>query len=336
VPVPGCPVGYTGARGRPSTLNMIFGTLTVEKQAHGPKVISCAGLLSVLIVNWNTREHLRACLDSLGRFPPAGDWETIVVDNASSDGSAEMVRSEHPWAILVEPGANLGYAAGNNAGFAIAKGEMILTLNPDTRLEDDSLDRAVLALNENAKIGAVSVRLVGLDGETQRSIRGFPTLIGVLGHWTGLDRVSKTGPLASYSLPQFDYSRAGPAPQPMGTFLLFRRSALETVGAAEKPFDERFPIFFNEVDLLYRLHQAGWTTWYLPDAHVVHAHGASTSQVRPSMIWESHRSLVRYFSKHLRGAARLAIPFVAAAAWVAALVRAKGVHAGFRPHRDDL
>lgn len=308
----------------------------MEKQAHRAKVISCPSLLSVLIVNWNTREHLQACLASLWQHQPSGDWEAIVVDNASSDGSAEMVRSEFPWARLVEPGANLGYAAGNNAGFAIAKGDEILTLNPDTRFEDDTLDRATLALKEIENIGAVAVRLVGEDGRTQRSVRGFPTLIGVLGHWTGLDRIFASGPLASYSLPQFDYSRPGPAPQPMGTFLLFRRSALETVGPAEKPFDERFPIFFNEVDLLYRLRRAGHGAWFLPDAHVVHAHGASTRQVRPSMIWESHRSLVRYFSKHLRGAARLALPFVAVAAWVAALVRAKGVHAGFRPHSDRM
>jgi GT2 family glycosyltransferase len=114
----------------------------------------------------------------------------------------------------------------------------------------------------------------------------------------------------------------------MGTFLLFRREALPD---PKHPFDEGFPIFFNEVDLLFRMKSAGWDCLYTPNAQIFHHGGESTKQVKKSMIWESHRSLVRYLRKHSGTvASRLGLPFVAAAIYAAAFVRAKGYHAGFR------
>ncbi|MFQ3677951.1 MAG: hypothetical protein SNJ74_08410, partial [Fimbriimonadaceae bacterium] len=143
------------------------------------------------------------------------------------------------------------------------------------------------------------------------------------------DRFPKSG-WASYRLPAFDYSVGQPAPQPMGTFLLFKREALAAIGDPAAPFDLQFPIFFNEVDLLLRLERAGWETWYEPAARVLHHGGASTRQVRKSMIWESHRSLLRFLRKH-RLVTPWAYPVVGLAVWVGALVRARGYHAGFRP-----
>lgn len=280
-------------------------------------------MLSVLIVNWNTRDKLRACLKSIDRFPPDEPFEVIVVDNASTDGSAPMIRAEFPTVLLDEPGANTGYAWGNNLAFTRARGEWLLTLNPDTEFEDKSIQIALNELRVKTSFGCCAVRLVGPDGKRQNSVRGFPTVGSVLGDLFGLG--------GSYRLPNFDYSQPGPAPQPMGTFLLFRRAALEAVGDPQAPFDERFPIFFNDVDLLKRMSDAGWPCWYSAAAHVVHYHGASTSQVKKAMVWESHKSLVRYFGKHLRHPARLMLPLIAAASYAAALVRAKGYHAGFRP-----
>lgn len=286
-------------------------------------------MLSVLIVNWNTRDLLRACLASLRRFPPTAETvEVIVVDNASADGSAEMVREEFPEAILVASPTNTGYARGNNLAFARAQGDRLLTLNPDTEVQSGTLDGALAALDEHPHVGAVSVRLFGPDGRTQRSVRGFPTLLGILGDLLKL----RSGPFDAYRLARFDYDREGPAPQPMGTFLLFRRAALEAVGDPKAPFDESFPIFFNEVDLLERLAKAGWPAWYTPRVSLIHHGGESTKQLRKPMIWESHRSLVRYFRKHRgTGLGILALPFVAAAIYAAALVRTRGVYAGFRP-----
>jgi len=293
-------------------------------------------MLSVLVVNWNTRDLLESCLSSILKFPPQEEYEVIVVENHSTDGSAELVRLKFPWVKLIEPGSNTGYAHGNNLAFNEATGDFLLTLNPDTEFEDFSINTAMGVLKEHKNYGVLGLQLIGPDKSIQKSVRGFPTILGVLGTWTKLDKVFPATLLGSYSLPRFDYSADGPAPQPMGTFLLFRRSALETVGDPRKPFDEEFPIFFNEVDLLYRLDKAGWPCWYTATAHVLHHHGASTRQARKSMIWESHRSLVRYFQKHLKGAGRLFLPVIALAAWTAAFVRAKGHHAGFRADHHNM
>lgn len=285
-------------------------------------------MLSVLIVNWNTRELLRACLASLEKYPSAEPTEIIVVDNASSDGSAEMVRQAFPGVRLVASPTNTGYAKGNNLAFAEAKGEYLLTLNPDTEVLPDTLDVALATLRSHPKAGAVSVKLVGTDGRTQSSVRGFPTVTGIVGDVLKI----RNGRFDSYRLSHFDYEKEGPAPQPMGTFLLFRREALAAVGDVKAPFDEGFPIFFNEVDLLERLDKAGWPAYYTPATHLLHHGGESTKQVRKAMIWESHRSLVRYFKKHRgTGFGALALPLVAAAVYGAAFVRARGVHAGFQP-----
>jgi hypothetical protein len=286
-------------------------------------------VLSVLIVNWNTRDLLRACLLSLRAHPSQNEpIEVVVVDNASSDGSAQMVRDEFPEVLLVASETNTGYAKGNNLAFERATGDKLLTLNPDTELLAGTLDGALEALARQPNAGAVAVRLVGTDGKTQSSVRGFPTALGILGDVLKIRR----GPFGAYRLARFDYEKEGPAPQPMGTFLLFRREALAAIGDPRAPFDEGFPIFFNEVDLLERLATAGWPAYYTPAVSLLHHGGESTKQVRKAMIWESHRSLVRYLRKHRgTGLGALALPLVAAAIYGAAFIRARGVHAGFQP-----
>jgi GT2 family glycosyltransferase len=254
-------------------------------------------MLSILIVNWNTKDLLRICLRSIESFPPSRPYEVVVVDNASSDGSAEMVAEEFPGAKLVASQVNTGYAKGNNLCFANATGEWLLTLNPDTEFIDNSLDIAIERLEQTPNAGCLGIKQIGLDGKTQRSVRGFPTIGGIVGDLTGLGR-SLGGTFDAYRMLRFDYDLEQLAPQPMGTFLLFRRQALLAIGSAESPFDESFPIYFNEVDLLFRLRQAGWLCLYTPKAQIRHHGGESTKQVRKSMIWESHKSLSRYLWKH--------------------------------------
>ena len=296
-------------------------------------------MLSVLIVNWNTRDKLRACLASLQDC----GHEVIVVDNASSDGSAAMVQESFPWVKLLEPGGNTGYAAGNNIAMAHASGAFLLTLNPDTEVPVGALDKALWILQEHPECGCLAPRLQGPEGEIQASVRGFPTMLGVLGAFLKLDRLFPRSVLGSYRLPAFDYSREQYAAQPMGTFLLFRRQALEALrGGGEdlasglRPFDESFPIFFNEVDLLRRMEDTGWKTLFTPAITILHHHGSSTKQVKKPMIWESHRSLMRYLHKHTKGMARFVLPLFALIVWAGALIRARGIYAGFRPDHHDL
>jgi N-acetylglucosaminyl-diphospho-decaprenol L-rhamnosyltransferase len=284
-------------------------------------------MLSVLIVNWNTRELLRACLESLRRHPGAMPMESIVVDNASSDGSADMVRSDFPEVRLIASPVNTGYAVGNNLAFEAAIGDFLLALNPDTEILPDTLDQAVNALERHPNAGCLGIRQIAPDGQTQKSVRGFPTLVGILGDILKI----RSGTFDSYRMAGFDYGEEQEAPQPMGTFLMFRRRALSAVGDPARPFDEGFPIFFNEVDLLLRLKKAGWPAFYSPTPTVLHHGGESTKQVRKSMIWESHRSLVRFLRKHGGTAnAKIGLFFLAPVIYLAAFVRAKGYHAGFR------
>ncbi len=284
-------------------------------------------MLSVVIVNWNTKEFLRSCLGSLRANPCSEEMEVIVVDNASTDGSADMGRSEFPEFTLIESGGNVGYAKGNNLGLVRAKGEFVLTLNPDTEILEDTLDMALHVLRSNPDCGGLGAHQIDPDGATQNSVRGFPSFWGILGYLTGLGKLAPRSVLDSYGLTSFDYTEEQIAPQPMGTFLLFRRSALEAVGGR---YDESFPIFFNEVDLLYRMKLAGYPCIYSPAVRILHHGAASTKQVRKSMIWESHKSLARFLRKHHR--TTWSAPFVEAlcgVVWLAALVRAKGYHGGF-------
>ena len=285
-------------------------------------------MLSVLIVNWNTRQLLQACLTSLRQFPSSEPTEVIVVDNASIDDSAEMVRSDFPDVRLLSNNRNAGYAKGNNMAFEAASGDWLLTLNPDTEVFAGTLDSAIRVLQDDPTAGCVGVRQLGQDGKTQRSVRGFPTLLGIAGDVLRI----RSGRFDSYRLDRFDYEVEQEAPQPMGTFLLFRRAALADIGDPRQPFDETFPIFFNEVDLLLRLRNAGWKCLYTPNAQILHHGGESTKLVRKNMIWESHRSLVRFLRKHHgTGFEAVGLIFLAPVVYAAAFLRAKGYHAGFEP-----
>jgi GT2 family glycosyltransferase len=287
-------------------------------------------MVSVVIVNWNTKDKLRACLASL-QVQTVSPVQIIVVDNNSSDGSAVMVQESFPDVILSAESKNHGYAKGNNIGLKLATSEYILTLNPDTELPPDNLERAINTLAKHRNCGALSCKFIGPDGEVQNSVRGFPTILGIIGQLTRLDRILPDSDFANYTLPNFDYDMSQIGPQPMGTYLLFRRSILSKFTDPNHPYDEQFPIFFNEVDLLYRMKLAGYACWYESTLSIFHHHGASTKQARKSMIWESHISLVRYFKKHAVGIERIALPFIAIASICGAAIRARGFSVGFRP-----
>ncbi len=253
--------------------------------------------LSVCIVNWNTCEYLRECLTALQKYPPLGqEIKIIAVDNASTDGSADMVAAEFPGVVLIASAANLGYAEGNNLALARATGDALLLLNPDVIVHPESLTRAAEFAAAHPGIGAFGCRLVGTDGETQRSLRSFPDPGPVLWEYLGLARLfPRSRVFGAYRMTWFDYDRAIEADQPMGSFLWISRSAYTAVGG----LDPQFPIFFNEVDWCWRAKRGhGLSIWYTPDVVVTHYGGGSTRQVKADMVRESHRSLLRFYDKH--------------------------------------
>lgn len=272
----------------------------------------------ICIVSWRTRDLLRACLRSVLGCPAAA--RVIVVDNASADGTVEMVNEEFPDVELIANPRNVGFAAANNQAIGAGGSPVVLLLNPDTEVRPGAIEVLIDALQEDDAIGAVAPRLVLPDGSIQRSCRSFPTPAAVLLEALGLSRLfphSKT--LGRYRMTYWDHNSRREVDQPMASALALRRAALDDIG----PFDEEFPLYFNDVDLCYRLRQAGWRIVFEPRAEVLHHHGASTSQARASALVESHRGLIRFYRKHYRGKVSwLGYWVVTAGAWLTMYPRA--------------
>lgn len=253
--------------------------------------------LSIAIVNWNTREMLDDCLRSIREAPDEITREVIVVDNASADGSAEMVAADHPEVTLIANERNVGYAAANNQAIRASSGELVLLLNADIVVHPGALDALAQVLRERPEAAAAAPRLILPDGSVQASCRTFPTPRVVMYEALGLARLFPgSRSLGAYRMTWWDYDEERTVEQPMASALMLRRAALEDVGL----MDEAFAIFFNDVDLCKRLYDAGWTIRFTPRAEMDHVGGASTSQVRRHMLVESHRSFVRFYEKHYR------------------------------------
>ena len=259
--------------------------------------------LSIVIVNWQTRDCLKACLESISKYPPSAEFEVIVVDNASSDGSGEMVRESFPDVRLISSPRNIGYAEGNNRGIEASTGEYMLLLNPDVEVQLDALDALLAFMKAHPDAAAVGGRLIGSDGKVQSSCRAFPEPMGVLFEYLKLSAIfPKSTFFGSYRMTWFDYSHDAEVDQPMASCLLISRKAWGEVGK----LDIEYPIFFNEVDWLYRAKRMGWKVWFTSGAEVIHAGGASTRQVKPEMVRESHRSLVRFYEQYYKN--RVPVP----------------------------
>jgi GT2 family glycosyltransferase len=265
--------------------------------------------VSIVIVNWNTRDLLRDCLESIAdcvaseRGKPAEaarlplSVETIVADSASSDGSAEMVATRFPKVRLFAGGENLGWAKGNNVGIRAATGRYVFLLNPDTLLKPGALEALTRFMDEHPEAGACAPRLLNPDGTVQSSLRRFPEPVRLLWDVLGMHKIfPHSARFAGYRMGDFDYDRVAEVEQPMGAALFIRREAFEAAGE----IDESFPIFFNDVDWCYRAVNAGWRIYFVPDAEIVHYGGSGTRQAKPRMIRESHRSLERFYRKHYR------------------------------------
>jgi GT2 family glycosyltransferase len=274
--------------------------------------------VDICIVAWRTRNLLRACLNSILSCPEVA--RIVVVDNASADGTAEMVNDEFPGVELIANAENAGFAAANNQAIRAGRSPIVLLLNPDTEIRPGALPALRDLFQEDHRIGAVAAQLLLPDGSIQRSCRSFPEPRAVLFDAVGLSRLfphSET--FGRYRMTYWNHDSRREVDQPMASALALRRAALDDVGL----FDEAFPLFFNDVDLCCRLRQAGWQIVFEPRAKVVHHHGQSTSQVRASAVIDSHRGLIRFYRKHYRGAVSWAAYWgVIGGAWLTMYPRA--------------
>lgn len=247
--------------------------------------------LTVVVVSYNTCDLLAECLESLK--PNAVATEVIVIDNASRDGSAELVRKRFPHVRLVENKSNVGYAAANNQGIRTARGRHVLFLNPDTRVEKGALDHMISYLEREEDVGAVGLRLLNADGSLQPSGQNFPTLASALGELLPIPAAWRRrfrGPIV-----RRDYTQVCEVDEVSGAAMGVRRKALDEVG----PFDQEFVFLGEDIDLCWRLRKAGWKVMYLPTASVIHYGGQSQDKVSPYAIsLLSQRSYYLLFCKH--------------------------------------
>jgi N-acetylglucosaminyl-diphospho-decaprenol L-rhamnosyltransferase len=260
--------------------------------------------LSAVVVSYNVRDLLLACIGSLR---DDGIEHIVVVDNASSDGSAEAARGAGVEVVALD--RNIGFGSGANRGVARTSTPYVIVCNPDLEVEPGTNKALAEVLDGDDGVGVVAPRIETPDGRLYASARTFPDMVDAAGH-AFLHFVWRDNPFSRrYKMLDWDHATAGDVDWAAGTYLVVRRSAWDAVGG----FDESFFMYLEDVDLCWRLKDAGWRTRYEPAATVVHAIGRSTDQTPYRMIAEHHRSLLRYAGKTMHGPRRLLLPVVAAA-----------------------
>ncbi|MFH1684379.1 MAG: glycosyltransferase family 2 protein [Candidatus Margulisiibacteriota bacterium] len=258
--------------------------------------------LSIIIVSWNVKDLLRECLSSIFANKEDINIEVFVADNASKDDSCEMVKKEFPQVKLIQNKNNLGFPRANNRAIREATGKYIFVLNPDTIVEPHSLKIMLQFMEENQKCGALGPRLLNPDGTLQLSCRSFPTLKTQFYTALFLDVLfPKSKLFGKYLMSHWKHNEVLEVDQPMGAAILFRKKTLDQIGL----FDENIFVFFDEVDLCYRVKKAGWKIFFTPKANIIHYGGQSFKQwkglkdsLRGGYIWRKSRN---YFFKKFYG-----------------------------------
>jgi N-acetylglucosaminyl-diphospho-decaprenol L-rhamnosyltransferase len=268
--------------------------------------VEAATLDVVIVTSDGARELLRHCLRSIERHPPrCGRWRVIVVDNASADGTPDIVRCEFPWVELVALSRNIGYSPANNLALRRTRSPFALLLNPDTELSEGALDHAIGSLSERPDAAVIGLRLMRRDGSFDHAAkRSFPTLLGALGHFTGVGRLpAATRRLAQYRAPDIDEFGCGEVDAVNGAFMLVRRQAFAEIGL----LDEGYRMYGEDLDWCYRFKQAGWKVLYDGRATVIHVKGSLTvvehhGRHRPlSTNLLFHRAIGRFYRKFHAG-----------------------------------
>jgi len=256
--------------------------------------------LSIVIVSWNVKDLLRVCLQSTLRATElsgggAITYEVIVIDNASADGSVDMIRQDFPSVRVMANDENVGFTRGNNQGIVASDGRYILLLNPDTEVLGTAFDEMVGYMERYPEVGAVGPTLLYADGGMQSSRRRFPNLRTAFVESTFVQPwFTDSDILKRYYVLDRGDDEMQEVDWVVGACLMMRRDAVEDVGL----LDERFFMYSEELDWCYRAKQKGWKIVYLPTAKVVHHEGRSSEQVLPVRHVYFQRSKVQFFEKH--------------------------------------
>ena len=248
--------------------------------------------IAVVIVNYNTREYLRECLESVQLETPS---EIVVVDNASTDGSCNMVRGNFPAVILHENMWNVGYGAAANQGIASCTAEYVLLLNSDTRVSAGALQALSAYLDQHPKVAVIGPRLVNPNGSLQPSCYAFPGTLTWFLHYEVSGQIIRRVPiLANHQQRTFPHTHPQAVPWVMGAALAIRREPFDAVDG----FDESYFMYCEETDLCYRLNRAGWQVHFAPVATITHTGEASTKQHRTEMAVQQVASKLLFYRRH--------------------------------------
>jgi len=248
--------------------------------------------IDIVIVNWNGGHYLQECVESVVKFSNDLVNKIVVVDNASTDNSLLMLNKFDDLELVVNS-KNLGFAAASNIGSKIGRSEYILFLNPDARIYLDTL-KIVLAFmqsKENSNVGICGVQLYNENGEIARSSSRHPSVKGILSRSIGLNKVF---PSLGDPMSEWDHLNTKVVDQIIGAFFFVRRHVFQELNG----FDERFFVYYDEVDFSLRAKQLGWHSVYLADAQAFHVGGGLSRQVKAKRLFYTHRSSILYAFKH--------------------------------------
>jgi GT2 family glycosyltransferase len=253
--------------------------------------------LSIVIVSYNVCDYLRQALLSLQKAAVAVTHEIIVVENASSDGSAEMIREEFPYVKLITSDTNVGFSAACNRGIISSAGDFILILNPDTVVEPDALTLALAFMRSHPEAGASGARMV--DGEGQflpESKRGFPSPMTSFFRFAGVGKLFPRSRLFNaYYLGHLPEDVTCRADILTGAFMLIRREALDKAGL----FDTAFFMYGEDIDLSWRITRAGYSNYYLPEVRITHFKGRSATSDEVRSVHYFYSAMIIFARKHL-------------------------------------
>jgi GT2 family glycosyltransferase len=268
--------------------------------------------LSIIVVSFNTRDILRRSLEAISTAAAGIAHEIIVVDNASHDGSANMVANEFPQVTLLRAPHNLGFAAANNLGYAAARGEFLALVNPDAFPEPGALQVGLARMRSQAGVALAGGLLIGRHGQPEPSARQFPSPLNDFLALSGLAaRFPRSRLFGRFDRTWADPEAAAAVDWVPGAFCLIRKSVLDRLGF----FDERFFLYYEEVDLCRRLRAAGYAVEYWPDLRAIHWGGESSKTVttqrisrngRQLTLWRMRSALLYYRKHHGWATARLA------------------------------
>ncbi len=262
-------------------------------------------LLTIVIATWNTKELTLKCLESIHSIADYSSLknklEIIVIDNASNDGTAEVIKKRFDNVEVIVNAENFGYAIACNQGMTKADGKYILLLGSDTELTDGSLSECIEFLETHPKCGAVGCKLIYPDGRLQGNCKKFPTLMNGVFTYLSLDGLNK-----DYDMAWFNYDETIKVDQIATTFLMIRRSVLEEV----EYFDEQYRILYNDVDLCKKIYGVGCEIWFLHTVTVIHEGSYSTNKAPAKVRKIMYQDVWRYYKNTFGFLAVILIPIL--------------------------